>query len=113
MTTQRKPLAGEETKKEDHSDIMCLEDLDESCDKNMTKKPQKLKKTKGELSFECGFNVDDSSSNEELAALPSIQNEYTLQIKSIYQYKKPYISQLQTNYFESDFYTILGEMDPE
>lgn len=62
---------------------MRLEDLEDSIEQG--------RKPPTQEPFECGFNVDDSSSSGELAALPSIQNEYTLQIKSFYQYKKPYI----------------------
>lgn len=99
---------------------MCIEDLDDSVS---TKKRRgretrieqrkqghvRIKSSAAEETVECGFNVDDSDSDEELAALPSIQNEYTLQIKSFYQYKKPYLQQLQSNYFEDEFSKIMDE----
>lgn len=67
---------------------MCVEDLNDSDDG--VPKVMAIHAARQDTA-EGGFNFDDSSDCEQLAALPSIQNEYTLQIKSIYQYKKPYL----------------------
>jgi len=49
---------------------MRVEDLDDSLERNVRLVPDET--------AEAGFNFDDSSENEQMAALPSIQNEYTL-----------------------------------
>ncbi len=87
--------------KEEQHDPIRLEDLE---DENW--KIIETPFTKGRKQEETidGFNFNDSSSDEDIAALPSIQNEYTLKTKSFYTQKRPYIQQISTNTFESDFY---------
>jgi hypothetical protein len=78
LTIKRQQIAKVQ---EERQDPIRLEDLE---DDNW--KVLETPFTKGRKQEETidGFNFDDSSSDEDIAALPSIQNEYTLKTKSFY-----------------------------
>ena len=54
---------------------------------------------------------NDSGSVGSFPPLPSIQNDYALEIKSFNYYKKPYYQQLQRNQFQDQFNMIMGNDD--
>ena len=61
-----------------------------------------------ETSVELTHDFDDSGSADSFTPLPSIQNDYALEIKSFNnQWKKPYSQQLSTNVFREQFNLIM------
>jgi len=54
-------------------------------------------------------DFNDSCSADSFTPLPSIQNDYALEIKSFYKHgKKPYSQQLATNCFKAQFELIMN-----
>ena len=79
-----------------------LKDLEVESIRNQTMTQPML--TDADLTNE--FN--DSESGGSYTPLPSIQNNYALQIKSFNLFKKPYAQQLNSNHFKHEFELILG-----
>ena len=82
------------------SDALQLADLDVTGIKNQCG---------GEASsLELTHDFDDCGSANSFTPLPSIQNDYALEIKSFNnQWKKPYSQQLSTNVFKEQFDLIM------